>query len=63
MVFNTTFSNMSDISWLSILLMEETTELSQVTNKLYQIKLYQVHLVMSEIWTHNFSDDSHRLQK
>jgi hypothetical protein len=40
MVFNTTFNNISVISWQSILLVEETTDLSQVTDKLYHIKLY-----------------------
>ena len=34
MVFNTTFINISVISWQSALLLEETTDLSQVTDKL-----------------------------
>ena len=40
MVFNATFNNISDISWRSDLLVEyaeKTTDLSQVTNKLYHI--------------------------
>jgi hypothetical protein len=45
MVFNTTFNNISFISWRSVLLMEETTDLAQVTDKLYHIMWYQVHLV------------------
>ena len=40
MVFNATFNNISAISWRSFSLVEKTTNLSQVTDKLDHIMLY-----------------------
>jgi hypothetical protein len=46
MVLNATFNNISVTSWRSVLLTEETTDLSEVNDKLYHIMLFRVHLTM-----------------
>jgi len=65
MVFNTTFNNISVISWRSVLLVEETGvhrenhDLSQVTDKLYHNNVVSSSPRLSMVRTHNVSGDRH----
>jgi hypothetical protein len=63
MAFNATFSNISVISWQSVLVMEETGVPEEnhrpTTSHRQTLSHNVVHFALSRIQAHNISDDRH----
>jgi hypothetical protein len=61
--FRQYFSNIVAVSFIGGENPQKAINLPQVTDKLYHLKLYRVHLAMNGVQTHNFNGDCHDTRK
>jgi hypothetical protein len=55
----TPLSTLNNYCWRKPEYPEKTTDLSQVTDKLYHLTLVRVHLALNGVRTHNINGDRH----